>query len=164
MTTILPPTIVPLSLNEPFSISIISASTSSSQFLKSTCFRFHLFFCSHTPNLPHRPVTLPLSRRIAISRRLITFTGMKHLPILLFLALLSCGPDGPTNTELAIRIEIADSLSRQRDARMEQVIMDKDRKLDSLKVVFTKRIDSLKNTRRESGLGRFVGTVVKYAK
>lgn len=63
---------------------------------------------------------------------------MKTILPLLFLALLSCGPDGPTNTELAIRIEIADSLSRQRDARMEQVIMDKDRKLDSLKTELIK--------------------------
>jgi hypothetical protein len=86
------------------------------------------------------------------------------LLLIMLLVLPGCTQDGPSNTELAIRIEISDSLSRQRDARIEQVIMDKDRKLDSLKVVFTKRIDSVKNARRESGFGRFVGTVVKYAK
>jgi len=90
---------------------------------------------------------------------------MKYLlPALAFLLVVGCGPDEPTKQELLLQIEINDSIHRQHFALLEQKFMDaKDSTRTEIKNLKAS-VDSLKTTRRESKLGRFVGTVVKYAK
>lgn len=90
---------------------------------------------------------------------------MKHL-IFAFLVILAvgCAQDEPTNQDLQIRIEIVDSISRKYDDIMDKrFVATRDSMRTEIKSLKAS-IDSLKTTRRESKFGRFVGTVVKYAK